>query len=79
MSGLSEYGGDFGPFCDARKEAVLVEKFGGATVVAISFPVLKIVGEDCGVEMVGGLVRVAAMVSLEVGSKFEGQCGGRAV
>jgi hypothetical protein len=29
--------------------------------------------------MVWGLVRVAAMVSLEVGSEFEAQCGGRAV
>ena len=46
MSGLSEYGGDFGPFCDARKEEVLVEKFGGATVVAIGFPFLKIASEE---------------------------------
>jgi hypothetical protein len=30
-------------------------------------------------EMICGLVRVAAMVSLEVESKLEPQCGGRVV
>lgn len=76
MSGLSEYGGDFEPFCDARKEDVLVEKFGGATVVVIGFPFLEIVGEEsvkwrwfC------GLLRVAATVSFEVGSELEPQWG----
>lgn len=46
MSGLSEYEGDFGPFCDARKEEVLVEKFGVATVVAISLSRFKIANEE---------------------------------
>ena len=46
MSGLSEYEGDFGPFCDARKEEVLVEKFGAVVVAAIRFSYLEIVDED---------------------------------
>jgi len=57
VSGLSEYGGDFGPFCDARKEEVLVEKFGGATVVAIGFEFSKVAGKE---SVSGDGLRVAA-------------------
>src|ERR1700733_104581 len=46
VSALSEYEGDLGPFCDARKEEVLVEKFGAAVVAAIRFSYLKIADEE---------------------------------